>query len=125
MAKRIASVLPSRERWSEADARRVLAGWRASGLSLWGFARKHGLHGQRLAYWRKRLSGGASLGQALVPMASLVPAVVVAELAEPAEPRVPESTPAVLRLAGGVVVELPRATPGWVSALVDELTRPA
>jgi hypothetical protein len=120
MAKRSAFVLPSREPWSEADARRVLAAWRASGSSLWGFARQHGLHGQRLAYWRKRLSGGSS-GQALVPMASLVPAVLVVE----PERLAPESTPAVLRLPSGVVLELPRATPGWVSALVAELTRPA
>ena len=100
----------------------MLAALRASGWSLSRFARHHGLHGQRLAYWRKRLSGGPSSGQALVPMTSLVPAVLVAESAERTSS---ESTPAVLRLPRGVVLELPRATPGWVSALVDALTRPA
>lgn len=42
-------------RWTEDDARRVLAAWRASGDSAYGFARDHGLNAQRLSWWSKRL----------------------------------------------------------------------
>ena len=42
--------------WRDTDARAVLAAHRASGLSLPGFARRHGLTVQRLRWWRQRLS---------------------------------------------------------------------
>lgn len=35
-------------RWTEDDARRVVAAWRASGDSAYAFARDHGLNAQRL-----------------------------------------------------------------------------
>lgn len=42
--------------WSEADARRVLALWEASGESRAAFARRHGLRATRLAWWSSRLA---------------------------------------------------------------------
>mgnify|MGYP003376569666 CR=1 FL=1 len=42
-------------RWSEADAQRVLAEQASSGLSLLEFARREGLHPERLRRWRSRL----------------------------------------------------------------------
>jgi hypothetical protein len=53
MAKR--SSPTSRQQWTEADARRVLADWERSGITLEAFARSRGLVPQRLAWWRKRL----------------------------------------------------------------------
>lgn len=41
--------------WRESDARVLLEAWRASGESLAGFARRHGVKPQRLARWKKRL----------------------------------------------------------------------
>ena len=42
--------------WRDTDARAALATHRASGLSLAGFARRHGLTVQRLRWWRQRLT---------------------------------------------------------------------
>ena len=44
-----------RIRWSEHEARGVLAAWRKSGLTLQRFARERGLVPQRLRSWRRRL----------------------------------------------------------------------
>lgn len=46
-------------RWTEEDARRVLAEWEASGQTLAAFARAAGLVPQRVAWWRRRLAGRA------------------------------------------------------------------
>jgi hypothetical protein len=48
-------ILKSR-RWRAADAEVVLAAWQASGESVSGFARRHGLDAWRLMRWRVRLS---------------------------------------------------------------------
>ena len=42
--------------WSEAEARRVLTLWEASGESAAAFARRHGLRATRLAWWSRRLA---------------------------------------------------------------------
>lgn len=44
-------------RWSEADARIVLAALERSGDTVLGFARAHDLNAQRIYWWRSRLSG--------------------------------------------------------------------
>ena len=44
----------SRRRWSDADARVVLAALDASGLSPRAFAMREGMKPQRLYYWRDR-----------------------------------------------------------------------
>lgn len=44
-----------RIRWSEHEARGVLAALRKSGLTLQRFARERGLVPQRLRSWRRRL----------------------------------------------------------------------
>ena len=43
------------QRWTEQEAREVLAAWKSSRLSMTAFARTHGLSGQRLSWWRKKL----------------------------------------------------------------------
>lgn len=41
--------------WREGQARVVIEGWRRSGESLAGFARRHGIMRQRLERWARRL----------------------------------------------------------------------
>jgi len=53
--------------WRETDARAALAAHRASGLSLAGFARRHGLTVQRLRWWRQRLTSPASVTTPAAP----------------------------------------------------------
>jgi hypothetical protein len=48
-------------RWRAADARAALAAASASGLSLREFARREGIHPQRLYWWRGRLAGDARM----------------------------------------------------------------
>jgi hypothetical protein len=112
MAKR--SSRSSRQQWTEADARRVLAEWKCSGITLEAFARSRGLVPQRLAWWRKRLRTAQP-----EPSTSLtfVPATVIGSAAAAAGPA------AMIRLPHGIVIELEGATPTWIAALARELTR--
>jgi transposase-like protein len=48
------SVLQRRQ-WSAVDAARILAALAASGESVAGFTRRHGMHRSRLDRWRSRL----------------------------------------------------------------------
>lgn len=110
--------------WSPEEAQAVLAEWRASGLSLGRFARERGLGAERLRWWKKRLGdwseprggGGGAQGPALVPMV----------LSEPA-PAVERGSPCVVvRLPGGLVVEVaePAAVSApWLAAVVSQLSR--
>src|SRR5271170_7120717 len=45
----------NRPRWTERDAREVLAALRRSGKSVGEFAAEHGLDPQRMYLWRRRL----------------------------------------------------------------------
>lgn len=47
----------TRRRWTIAEARDALAALHTSGLSPNAFAVRHGIDGQRLYYWRRRLAG--------------------------------------------------------------------
>jgi hypothetical protein len=54
MARKAAvAEVAGRRCWREAEARVVVAGWRASGESLTAFARRHGLGPQRIGWWAK------------------------------------------------------------------------
>jgi hypothetical protein len=104
----------SDRRWSEADARVLLADWQRSGLPMAAFARRHGFNAQRLAWWRKRLSD--SLRQAsLVPAGAFVPATIIDA------PRPSAGATARVRLPRGVVVELTEVTAAWVASLAAAL----
>ena len=90
----------------------MLRWWHDSSLSASAFARTHGLNPQRLLWWRKRLK--SSKETALAPL-TFIPAEVTGATAS-----------VVLRLPGGVVIELADAAgvaPSWISALVAELKR--
>jgi hypothetical protein len=74
--------------WRESDARYALERWKASGLSLAEFARRHEIHVQRLRRWSKDLE---------VPAPRFVKLVV-------REPK----TPSAFRVhVGRAVIEVP------------------
>jgi transposase-like protein len=101
-------VLPTSSKyWSEEQGRAVVEAWRQSGEPATVFARRHGLHAKRLAYWNRRLSRDEP-----APTLSLVRATVIsADLA------------AVIRI-GGVTVELSNATPDQIAVIAQALARP-
>lgn len=88
-----------------------MAAWRASEMSLNGFARASGVSTERLRRWRQRLDGGADATSTAVAPMTFIPAAVV------------NAARVALRLPGGVELEgdagaLPVQ---WVGALVREL----
>ena len=103
-------------RWSEDEARRVIAAYAASGESVSGFATRHGIDSQRLYWWRRRLGDGVCepRGKATV---SLVP-VTVRE-----QPAACDGVAMVVS-AEGVrieVREVDATTASWVSMVVASL----
>jgi len=58
LAKRPSSSPFNRPRWTEQEARAVLAAWERSGLSVRQFAVEHGLDPQRIWLWRRRVAKG-------------------------------------------------------------------
>jgi hypothetical protein len=103
--------------WKAGEARRVMEAWQASGLPLATFARRHGLTPERVRWWRQRLGEWRAPGEEAL---RLVPAVVTG---------LPPPTAAsvvTLRAPGDVVIEIADAgavPAGWLSALVNGLTR--
>jgi hypothetical protein len=102
---------PRSDQWTEEDARRILGEWTASGLPLYPFARTRGITPQRLAWWRDRLTKG-SAGPVLLAPARVTAGPVVLST----------SGGVVVRLPGGVTLELGDVSPGWVATLIRELT---
>lgn len=109
--------------WKESDARRVLEALAASGDTLAGFARRHGLTSQRISWWRSRL--GDWLPDASTPAPSLrkqfesgfVP--VIASRVEIGSNRVV----AVVRV-GNVAIDVcdpSAATASWLASFIEAL----
>lgn len=92
--------------WSEEQGRAIVEAWRQSGEPAAVFARRHGLHAKRLAYWNRRLSRVEPARTLALVRAT----VVSADLA------------AVIR-TGGVTVELSSATPEQIAAIAQALAR--
>jgi len=59
-------------RWTSSVAQRILLEQERSGLSLEGFAQKHGWNGSRLRWWRKQLGNRDVPG--LLPVRVVEPA---------------------------------------------------
>ena len=110
MAKRKRRGRRSLDRWTEEDARRVLAECARSGLSTQAFARKRGLVPERLYRWQRKLGEVST-----PPTISLVPARVVAD-AEAA-------VSVVVRMPEDVLLEIGDASPAWVATLIRELVK--
>lgn len=108
--------------WTAAEAKRELAAWKASGLPLATFARRRGLNGSRLAWWKTRLGDWCgNLSPARAP--AFIPAVV-RELVEAATPSA--TAPVTVRVPGGVAVEVAdpaSVSPAWLTAVVSGLSR--
>jgi transposase-like protein len=58
MPKHVLALYRTRRRWTEDNAREVLAALDASGLSAGAFATREGFDAQRLYWWRRRLGVG-------------------------------------------------------------------
>jgi transposase-like protein len=56
--------------WTEEDAREALAELARTGESIAGFARRRGVSGERIRYWRKRLTDSAVPAFVAVPVTS-------------------------------------------------------
>jgi hypothetical protein len=73
--------------WREREGQRVVDAWRASGLSLAEFARRHGILGRRIRWWAGRLGERPGRGEATPEGAmTLLPVRVIA----PAPPCAPK-----------------------------------
>jgi transposase-like protein len=101
------------KRWTESDARMVVAAVEASGLTIGAFAKQHALDHQRLRWWIQRFA--AKREPAASP--SFVPVVVRPE-------RDDGSVALVVRLAPQPSLEIrmpERVSPAWLAAVLREL----
>jgi transposase-like protein len=75
--------LGGRKYWREADARRIIEAWQASGLSLREFSRRHGIHPRRLARWSRRLEQAAAQRPQFHPVRLIAARVITPPSDEP------------------------------------------
>lgn len=59
VSQRSLSAISRKSYWRAEDARVMVAAWRASGLSVTAFARRHGVSRSRLVWWRDRVKAVA------------------------------------------------------------------
>jgi transposase-like protein len=99
-----------RPRWTEGDAREVLAALRSSRKSVGEFAAEHGLDPQRVYLWRRRLGEAEP---------TLFQEIVV----HPAAQRAPDAAgnPFEIVLASGDVVRVPPSFDGAALARLLEV----
>lgn len=107
------AALGGRKQWKPDDAKRVLAAWKSSGESMAGFADRHGLNAQRIAWWRKRIPSTTS-------SLTLVPVTVRAEAPARASAALSLVVAGDLRID---VADAARVPPSWFAAVVDALSR--
>lgn len=98
--------------WDERDAAAALKAWRASRRSLAGFCRQHGLHAQRLAWWRDRLAA-RSTGPRLAPVT--VTSALISSVDDIVAARL------VLGAATIEVLDTTRVSPEWVASVATLL----
>ena len=118
MATEISTTRSGWKQWKPEQARRALAAWKASGLSLATYARRHGVTSQRLRWWRERLGEWtAPNGTTGSGDAHLVPALITT---------LPVSSAVTVRLPGDVTLEVAdvgAVSPAWVAELAAKLSR--
>lgn len=103
------------KRWSETEARELLASWEDSGLTLAAFARRRGCHPERLRRWKQKLSRQASGAQP----ARLVPVEITGSIPasrEGAASRIELELSCGVRLIAEVQTD-PQIVARWVSVL--------
>lgn len=106
-------VVPEARHWDEADARGMVAALRASGEGIAEFARRHGLHEERVRRWHRRLEGR----RAATPPATAMTFAPVRVLAAPTSPA-PAADASLEVTVGGAVV---RVRPDFDAALLARL----
>jgi transposase-like protein len=115
--------LRSSQRWTEEDARQVMAAWKRSGETVAAFARREGLCTQRVYWWRDRLGlNHDEVAIAQSATASLVPAFLPVTVRAPV--REGRSTAVTVVVGDGLrveVTELGATSAAWVVALVRAL----
>jgi hypothetical protein len=102
-------------KWRAADARRILARWRASGLSLNAFSRENRIGRKRLRWWKQQL---ADWGEDKAAIVGLAPAVPISAGTNAAA--------VSIRLAEGTCIEVDSCSavsPEWISRLMRGLGR--
>lgn len=104
-----------RRRWSETDARAVVAAWRGSGESQSAFARRHGVDPQRVGHWIRRLDSETSGETSALPFHPV--RVVHRGVAVGAA----ECAPIEIVLADGRAVRVPRGVEARELRLVLEV----
>lgn len=100
------------KKWRADDARRVLAAWKDSGLSMSAFGHRHGFDAQRMAWWRGRVPTTAM---------TLVP-VKVREVVAP----VRNVAPVSLVIDEDVRIDVAdpaRVSPAWLAMVAGALSR--
>jgi hypothetical protein len=110
--------------WTDAQARRVVDAWEASGVSVSAFARRSGLQAKRVERWCKRLGVGGkpakSVAHALEETSgpTFLPVTVRAASVPSAGAAVTVCTRDGIRVE---VAELDATSAAWVAALVRSL----
>jgi len=102
----------SKQAWDEKHARAVLERWQRSGLSLREFARRQGISGAKLQYWKGRLLGAQARRR---PGFISVP-VVGEEVAD-------DSGAVEVRHGRTCIRATSRSSARWVAQLLVELER--
>ncbi len=116
--------LRGRRPWTEAEGRRVLEAWEASGESIPAFARGTGLVPQRLYWWRERLGPCSALAVAGGTAAQVEAPAFVPMTVRSAGGGASGGAAAVFVSAEGLrieVRELDTASAAWVGAVVSSL----
>lgn len=105
-------------KWRTAQGERVVTAWRASGMSMTSFARKHGLNVERIAYWRDRVPSNSAVLARVEPKnaRAFVPVLV--------RPSAESRAASMSLSAGGEridVFDAQRLDPRWLADLVCAL----
>ena len=106
---------PSRQRWSEAQRRRIVAESYRSGESASAVARRHGVHTSVLFRWRRRYRTLAHSGAGFVP--------VVVKAPEPSSEAAPGRMEIVVGDDMRVIVDATVHAPALALALALALAR--
>ena len=110
--------VPHSRRWRESDARGMVAALRASGDGIAEFARRHGLHEERVRRWNRRLQGQArrATPATTTPPAAAIAFAPVRVLATPSEWAAADAPLDIL--VGGAVLRVHR---GFDEALLRQV----
>jgi hypothetical protein len=109
--------------WSSQEVAALISRFRASGMSLERFARKHGIPPGRLHYWLYQKYRGVASGP--ISRLSAARGPVFEEIKLPTNAPLLGNWAAEVSLPKGVAVRFSAGTlPAWIGAVVEALQRP-